>query len=332
MNLPNSPEFGDLWKKEKHGVTQSLIGAFRECHFKFHLKANGVYEDDGTYSPAILFGHLFHDSYEYILGKLEQGLDPKQIQRVDYFEYLEFLFKEKFEKKVENVSNRDKVYMAFYKALATIPEYMLKVATKDIEEFEMVSLEEEFSVELPNGEKFRGKTDGLVKRRSTGEYFILEHKTKAQFDEEVLRKWVPIDTQVNMYKYALEKKHGISIKGVIYNIVRNSMMRLGVKDTVDTFIARVRDDVETNPSKYFVRVEVNFDPELHSKVVNDFVFDTEVINHLESENKYYPKNTKACIGAYGACEFLNYCSKSPCGNIKQRSNLFEELEQANSEE
>ena len=61
-----------------------------------------------------------------------------------------------------------------------------------------------------------GKVDGIV--RQDGQYFLLEHKTAAQIDASYLeRLWT--DFQIILYAWYLEQTLGITVSGIIYNVL-----------------------------------------------------------------------------------------------------------------
>ncbi len=73
-----------------------------------------------------------------------------------------------------------------------------------------------------------GKVDGVV--RLGGEYFLLEHKTAATIDASYLeRLWT--DFQVTLYTHYIEKALGISIAGILYNVLVKARLQQSAGET-----------------------------------------------------------------------------------------------------
>lgn len=85
---------------------------------------------------------------------------------------------------------------------------------KEEEHWEVIAVEEEFSVELPHGHIFRFKVDGII----TDEWgmWLLEHKSHKTLPDDNYRF---IDLQTARYVWAL-KKLGYPIDGVLWNYIR----------------------------------------------------------------------------------------------------------------
>ncbi len=113
------------------------------------------------------------------------------------------------------------------------------------EEFDVICLEKKFLVDIINpdtGAKSRtfclsGKVDGVIKMKDTGEYYLLEHKTAATIDGGYLEKlWT--DFQLRLYVPAIEKELGITITGVLYNILGKTRIRQRQGETDTEYEAR----------------------------------------------------------------------------------------------
>ena len=80
-----------------------------------------------------------------------------------------------------------------------------------------------------------GKVDGIV--RQDGQYFLLEHKTASQIDASYLeRLWT--DFQITLYAWYLEQTLGITVSGIIYNVLVKAKLRQGKGETEAEFEAR----------------------------------------------------------------------------------------------
>jgi hypothetical protein len=93
-----------------------------------------------------------------------------------------------------------------------------------IEPFKVIATEQSFRIPLedvrPTKEQvyYTGRFDGIVQDKF-GDYWLLEHKGYKAFDENKLI----LDDQVSSYIWAAQKLYGITIKGVIYNVLRKKL-------------------------------------------------------------------------------------------------------------
>ncbi|MCG3133833.1 MAG: hypothetical protein HMLKMBBP_01098 [Planctomycetes bacterium] len=125
-------------------------------------------------------------------------------------------------------------------ATAMLRGYAARYPTED---FEVVALEKTFEGEITNpatGAASRsfvlaGKVDGIV--RVGDEHYLLEHKTAAVLDSSYLeRLWT--DFQVTLYSFYIEQTLGISIAGVLYNVLVKARLQQSAGETEAEFETR----------------------------------------------------------------------------------------------
>ena len=128
----------------------------------------------------------------------------------------------------------------WHNATALMKAYAARYAA---EEFEVVALEKTFQGPIVNpatGAASRsfvlaGKVDGIV--RIGDDYFLLEHKTAAQLDADYLeRLWT--DFQITIYAYYVEQAMGITITGILYNILVKAKLQQSKGETEEEYQAR----------------------------------------------------------------------------------------------
>lgn len=114
---------------------------------------------------------------------------------------------------------------------------------------------------------YKGRIDGIIQLRSTGKYYLLEHKTATQFNE----KRLVLDQQATSYIWAAEKLSGLEISGVFYNILRKQAPGPRVKNPLiyRLYVERSRDAILGFPAH--VRMIIR-DMELASE--NDLYYHT----------------------------------------------------------
>lgn len=173
--------------------------------------------------PNLAFGSVIHDCLECWHG--ERDL-VKVLDHID--------------RTYPNRAQDDHQQADWHLAKAMMSAY---VEHYPAEEFEVVALEKTFEGPIVNpatGATSRsfilaGKVDGIV--RQDGQYFLLEHKTASQIDASYLeRLWT--DFQITLYAWYLEQTLGITVSGIIYNVLVKAKLRQGKGETEAEFEAR----------------------------------------------------------------------------------------------
>ena len=125
-------------------------------------------------------------------------------------------------------------------AIAMMTAYAGRYAAED---FEVIALEKTFEGPITNpatGAASRsfvlsGKVDGIV--RIGADYFLLEHKTAAQLNEDYLeRLWT--DFQITIYAHYVEQTMGIPITGILYNVLVKAKLQQSKGETEEEFQTR----------------------------------------------------------------------------------------------
>jgi hypothetical protein len=125
-------------------------------------------------------------------------------------------------------------------AHAMMEGYVLHYPTED---FDVLALEKGFEGAIINPQtgaesrsfRLAGKVDGIVKK--DGLYYLLEHKTTSAIDGAYIEKlWT--DFQITIYAGYLEQTMGITISGIIYNILAKAKLRQSRGETEAEFEER----------------------------------------------------------------------------------------------
>lgn len=273
-------------------ITHSSLECFKQCRQKyFHRYMSGIYPVQK--SNALEFGSQMH----LILQHLFECIEDQQTQNVTEYEPKESVI-DRLCQMVE-IADMESIDRAKLKGL--IIGYVNKWYESDCQEYEVVDVEREFSCEVDRfyHHRFVGKADGIVKRKSDGKYFILEHKTAAIVDDDYIAQ-KQIDSQTMTYAFFLSKSMEIEISGAIHDILTKQKIRLKKGETEEDFCQRLIDDVTDDN---FTRIVIEF----NKQELAAFVIGLEgATNDLCNCDSYY-KCTGQCIGRYGACEYLPLC-------------------------
>lgn len=276
-------------------VTYSSLECFKQCRQKyFHRYIANICPV--LKSNALEFGSQMH----LILQHLFECIESQQAQNVSEYEPKGSVIDRLCQ--MIDIAEMDATDRAKLKGL--IIGYVNKYYDKDCQEYEIVDVEREFKYTMPNyssqyNTTFIGKVDGIVKRKSDGKYFILEHKTAAIVDDDYIAQ-KQIDSQTMTYSLFIQETMGIKVSGAIHDILTKQKIRIKKGETEEQFCQRLIDDVTDDN---FNRIIVEFD---ESEKVDFSIELDRAVEDLVFCDKYY-KCTGQCIGRYGACEYLPLC-------------------------
>jgi hypothetical protein len=156
------------------------------------------------------------------------------------------------------------------------------------EAFTVVALEKKFEGAIVNPDTgaasrsfvLGGKVDGIV--QLDGRFYLLEHKTTSQLDGGYLeRLWS--DFQITLYSWYLEQCLGITISGIIYNVLVKTRMSQSQGETEDEYTARCAELIaksktgKTSAKRKLPESDEAFQARLEAKYVEPEMFHREKI-------------------------------------------------------
>jgi hypothetical protein len=315
----------NFYNIEKHGITQSLLSMFLDCRQKTKFYLQGLESKfhrlpliEGTIGHAIL-----QLAYEDIMsGKLKAPPNLNQIKK--YIEKVEK--KWKMENPRPDKKAIEYLEYSFMTMEATLPAYF-DYWKKDFKEIKWLGLEETFcrKIKLADGRQtvLRGKKDGEFNRKGI---WLFETKFKSQIQEANLLDALSFETQVMFYLRELLQKYKKVPKGTVYNIIRRNNLRQKVNEPMIKFKKRLEQDIENRPEFYFIRYEIAIDKtdlDLFEIELQNLIKD--FYDWIEEKAGHY-KNTYACIGKYGRCDFLSACAHQDRSDLIKRKIVFKELQ------
>jgi hypothetical protein len=213
-------------------------------------------------------------------------------------------------------------------------------------DYEVLGVEQQFAAALPTpagakrcrGLKVAGKLDALVRRRSDGLAWIVEHKvTSADLTPgSVYFQRLRMDTQVSVY-FEGAAILGHPPAGCLYDILSKPEQRplkatplekrkykkdkkgnptdelyanqRAADESMADFRARLVAEIAGQPEAYFQRVEVvRLEHELEESRVD--MYQTGRMIRETNNAGYYPRNADACFSFNRPCEFLDVCNSS----------------------
>jgi hypothetical protein len=239
----------------------------------------------------------------------------------------------------------------WHNATALMKAYAARYA---VEKFEVVALEKAFQGPIVNpatGAASRsvvlaGKVDGIV--RIGGEHFLLEHKTAAQLDADYLeRLWT--DFQITIYAYYVEQTMGISITGILYNILVKAKLQQSKGETETEYEARRAELLaksktgKTTAKRKLPETDLEFQERLAEKYADPAMLHREVLYlsrdrfdvlrselweltqaYLDARRRgVFYQNTGFCFNYHRPCAYFALCRSN--GNPNVIENFYQRV-------
>lgn len=300
-----------------HGkdLTNSARSTFMNCRRKYQYSyVYGL----ATRRPSIPFlvGGLFHDALDrcYSSGGFTMDIDA------------EYAIAAKACEKAAATpgltpEESDKLWVQAVTVKGLLAGYQKQWLPQDAKRWDVIEAEGAFDVELPNGWRYRGKTDLVVRDKKTKAVKLVEHKTTSRLDAGYVAK-LPLDNQILGYIWA-KNQEKLGIKEVVYNVTRKPSIRLKQSETLEGFGKRLVEEYLLNTSTYYYRETLVFSKEMVAKFKDELHKFVQEIDRCEDE-KFYYQNTTQCT-QYGPCPFMALCAQGvndetlPMYRVKERA-------------
>ncbi len=276
-------------------LTNSARSTFLNCRKKYeYTYVYGL----ASRKPSIPFlvGGLFHNELDemYTNGVFDEDAARKRIddacEKASGQEGL-------------TPDDSDKIWMQKAIVLGMVRGYAKFYLKDDLKKWKIIRCEGSFTVELPGGWTYRGKTDMVVEDRKTKKRFLVEHKTAGRLDAGYVAK-LPLDNQIIGYAWA-DREQGNNYDGVVYNVAKKPTIRLKGNETQSQFLKRVEDEYVLYPAKYFYREPLEFSDANLDRFGEELKKFVKNIDRAHDEKDFY-QNTTQCT-SMGVCPFMRLC-------------------------
>lgn len=321
-----------FWNFYRDGVSQSLIGKFRECPLQCKL----AYYDGWTskrYSQSIHFGNAVHYVLAETYGELSYPLAGETCRKLR--EYGELWAKEQNELGEYSLSEEAQWQQTYALAEAILLEYFAVDEYKVDFKNNWLYTEKEFKIpytfSMPHTgeivETFlRGKIDGGFEVNDRVE--LIDHKCKSIINMDAIVGTLPYDLQCNMYLLAYYKMTGVFPAAIKYNIIRIPQSKPKSGQDLDEFIIRLREKIAAEKAHYFSRVRLEIIP---SEILNwekNWLIPNliQIKRWFDSGCSNLTMNPNALEGKYGMCEFFHLITCGSLMHVYKRKHVFPELE------
>lgn len=270
-------------------ITYTSMDTFKTCRQKFKLRyLDNIVPKEST--AALQFGTAMHDLLADIFNTIQVA--PNET-------------KEELSSRITKMADLlelPDIDVAKLKGL--IIGYINAWFDKDKETYEVIDVEKEFCVERPFwGCNLIGKVDGILRRKSDGKIYILEHKTASIINDAFIEQ-KDIDAQTMFYAIAIQEVLQEPIAGAIHDILQKQQIRQKKSETNEEFCQRLIADVTDDN---FTRIEVEFNKCDLDAFEKQLYFATQDMIECECNNEKCYRCTGACLNKFGACEYLKLC-------------------------
>lgn len=265
-------------------------------------------------ADALDFGSAVHHGLAYVFNALRNIPDCQKENVRQYALNEVHLYADEY---CMNDENR-------CKALALLDSYIDLYFDDDKAAYEVLDVEKYF--ESPMKEHpgcdvcTHGYFDAIVKSKSTGNVYVMEHKTTGMMGDDYVDH-SHFDTQVMIYMQACQFKYG-RCDGVIYDILSKPKHSMSQGETDEEFEARKaasktgrikRKEAETK-EQFIQRMQASFkegtftrEPIIYDKKeVDTFMCELDgILTDIHYCDSYY-RCTGNCL-KFGACPYMDLC-------------------------
>lgn len=270
-------------------LSYSGLLTLHSCPRKFQLdklQAEAEAEDLDS-SVTFAFGHLVGHGIQRTM----EGIPPNQILWELFQNWKPDLF-------AENIKQKK----SFYHAVFAVQKFQAMYAQGYLNEYELVqyngrpACELSFRITFPDGFKFRGFVDVVLRHKVTGEVIVLELKTTSS-------------TNLNPATY------------------KNSAQAIGYSVVLDVLFPRLssyRVLYLAYTTKDYEYTELPFEKSYLQRAlwIRELLLDIESIRMYE-EAGVYPMHGESCYDFYRECKYLSLCTL-PTASLTDSPELSEE--------
>jgi hypothetical protein len=275
--LPSPPSDSPNVDPRLYNLSYSSLLTAHSCPRKFELeRKNSVTESSESLDESITF------SYGHVVGLgIQLALENHPLEEIIWKCFLTW--------KPELFAENSKQNKSFASAIYAVEKFIALRASGYLQDYSLViyndkpACELSFLITLPNGYKYRGFVDAVLRHNLTGEVVVLECKTSSA-------------TSVNPATY------------------KNSAQAIGysiVLDAIFPELSSYRVLYLVYSSKQLQYEQFNFPKSYlqRARWIRELVLDTEILS-LYNANDLYPMRGESCFSFMRECKYLGLCQMS----------------------
>mgnify|MGYP001492362306 CR=1 FL=1 len=179
-----------------------------------------------------------------------------------------------------------------------------------LSDVKVVESEQDFTVPILNPDTgapsksvvMYGVVDKLI--HVGGALWVIDHKTASRMPE---REYLRINAQGDIYLLAYRCR-AYECTGIIWDYVRKPQIKQTQKESEADYITRLSEDIAARPEFYFLQVmSKRWQEDLKASAIDTWQTHTMLMDC--HRRNIWPRNTGACNGIYGTCEYLQVCAE-----------------------
>jgi len=262
-------------RRESH-AGYHFYNLYRCCPRKFYIKY--VLGITPFYTkPPLIFGSSFHEA------KATWYLEQNEKAAINKFE-------DEMDSRETEYENQTKYLTDRERGRLLISTWIDHFGKNDLKYYNVIAVEEQLTVILPNGYILTVRPDAILQQKSTGLYYGMETKTSG-WSEIKAALAVKAGNQASAYLYASKKHYPFPLECIIPDV---SYQRQSV-------IKHKRPEMVYRNTRQLQDYEFGLLATL-----------TEISQKIRSLNKYpvsmlFMRNTEWCTSYNSPCEYLDIC-------------------------
>lgn len=311
--IPAGPRASKWWDLFKDGINNSGLAMWLENRHTFYLRYVCGYDRE-QYAEPIEFGNVFHWLIE------QWHKNPAKMKKP--FHRLVEDYHPEFMERAPTLSPKQKeVQSSFYgMAAAMWPFYADKYADDLKKSSRHVEREFRAPHKLADGTTIRlyGTVD-LEWAGTRGGVDIIDHKTTSFINDDERRAMIQLDLQLMLYSWARFQETGVVTETIIHDVIRKSTLRMGGKESPQTYGQRIAGKVAADPGYFFVRYPAAvgrrklklYSQTIITPIIEDFAA------WARGETPHYV-NPNTLIGRYGPSKFFGPITQGNFGGLPRK--------------
>lgn len=287
-------------------VTQSEIGTFNSCRYKWYLNYKLLWTPKKPIAP-FEDGSAFHDALE-AFGKGVPLVKIMADMRKGY---------EKIIKAVKipvTQEMADDYQLRIMKLQGMVTGYVNRYKHLYHNDWEILDNEEEFAVLVESKRPklsfiFRGKKDKRIRVRKTLKVKLVEHKSAAQIPASYINK-LTMDRQTLTYTWADWKVYGKDCAdSVVYDVVKKPGIRQTKKETRQDYFERLQVLYTEKADDHFFQETLVYSKKMLKKFERDTINIVAEMRHVAKSFKTRALRNYGACNEYGGCPYKDICTK-----------------------
>lgn len=302
------------------GFTQSEIGTWDDCAEKWYLGYNHMLKRKGAWARYFVYGDAFHRTVSDWYRDGSEKVARLQFPTDAVFTGDDYDWRDLWQGILEVQMRR---YFHYYAD-------DLLMWTPFLNE-EIVTVEKW-------GIKFTGKIDlGHVVDGHEGIHILTDHKSASRIDMNSVLGW-HYRFQFMFYMWLAEQATGRKIHKFVVNGLQKPSIKIKQGESVESFLARLEQDMIQRPEFYFKRIPLNriqgsmehFERRVLMPKVERIRILTQGADPVTIDSLVRNQNTNNCVKYGSVCQFLPICQNgwnAEKFQYIQRESKHEELEE-----